>query len=246
MAAHPVYAALVIEFPPRAGTLTGPGRPTESMSDELHHPLTSEQMLEAVTPIVERVVRHRFYGVSLSRSDTRYENERARDCVQQAMLDLWEKLSRVAADGEPPIGNLAGYAARVAHNAVNEVVRPVTWTRLKHRILRILSTSSAMAVWNDAELGRVSGYVGWRTKGGTVRPGSIPEIRRRAGEFHADAVLATHWENMKTTHWVALLERVFDTAQGPLGVNALVSVLAELLDIRTDVPLDEVDSGHES
>ena len=41
------------------------------------------------------------WPASLSPSDDRYENERARDCVQQALLELWEKFGRVAVETDP-------------------------------------------------------------------------------------------------------------------------------------------------
>jgi hypothetical protein len=196
-------------------------------------------MLASATPVVERVIRRRFLGASLRPSDDRYENERARDCVQQALTDLWYKLSRIAAEEDPPLRDLAGYAARVAHNAVNEVVRPPNWTRLKNRVLRVISKSPAFAVWEDPEWGRVTGYAGWRGRSMTAPPAPIADVRVGADGLRADALLGTHWDNLVPDQWRALLERVFDGAQRPLRVATLVHALAELLDIRIEVPLDE-------
>jgi hypothetical protein len=208
--------------------------------------LTIDAMLEAAAPIVERVVRKRFFGASLSPSDDRYENDRARDCVQQAMLKLWEKLGRVAVAEDPPIENLSSYAARAAHNAVNEVVRPPNWTRLRNRVLKAASKDPSLAVWEDPEIGRVCGYVGWRTPARPVSRGNLVALRRLGSDLRADALLAVHWENIDVPHWQRLLARVFDAVQGPVTVTTLVRFLAELVDIRCEIPLDEgdQDDGH--
>jgi hypothetical protein len=206
---------------------------------------SSQDLIEVAHPVVKRVVRKRFFGVSLSSRDDSYENQRALDCVQQAMLELVVKFARVEAGDDPPIQSLKDYAARVAHNAVNDVVRPPNWTRLKHRLFRVLSRHSQFASWVDPQLGKVCGYAGWRTRKHVTAHATIAGLRQAAGELRADAVLATHWDNMGSTHWQTLLERVFDIAGGPIEATTLINFLAELLDIRSEVPLSDPDADDE-
>jgi hypothetical protein len=194
-------------------------------------------MILAVKPVVERVVRKRFFGVRLC--DGTYEGERACDCVQQAMLELLMKFDRVASAIDPPIQSLRDYAARVAHNVVNDVVRPRNWTRLKHRVFRVIALTSEFAAWDDPQLGKVCGYAGWRTQKHVKAQASIGILREGASQLRADAVLATHWDNMGARHWRTLLERVFDIAGGPIEATTLINLLAELLEIGSEIPLSD-------
>jgi hypothetical protein len=196
-----------------------------------------DDLVEAARPVVARVLRRRFHGVSLRPSDDRRENERAIDCYQQAMVELCAKFRRVIDGTDPPILSLPDYAARVAHNVVNEELRPPNWTRLANRIRRVMSKEAAFEVWDDVEHGRVAGYAGWRAR--RQASGSLSELRRTAGSLRSDSVLATHWENIDGPHWRTLLERVFDAAGGPLRLSTVVLFLADILDVASEVPWED-------
>ena len=201
------------------------------------HLMTLEDMVEVSRPVVARVLRRRFPGVSLRPADDRRENERALDCYQQTMLELCAKFARVLDAIDPPILSLPDYAARVAHNAANEELRPPNWTRLANRVRRVISREIAFDVWDDPEHGRVAGYAGWRAQ--RQGAGSVADLRRAAGTLRSGAVLATHWENLGGGEWRALLEQIFDAAGGPLRLTAVVLFLAEILDVSTEVPWDD-------
>jgi hypothetical protein len=193
-------------------------------------------MIDAVTPVVERVTRKRFFGVPLWGDG--YESERARDCFQQAILMLCEKFARVAAGIDPPIQSLEKYAARVAHNTVTNVVRPPNWTRLKHQVLRVISQHSAFATWDHPQFGTVCGYAGWRTQKDLKAHGSLVRLRQFTSELRTEAVFATRWDNMRRPHWQKVLELVFDAGSGPIEMTTLINFLAEVLEVGGDIPLD--------
>lgn len=198
---------------------------------------TIDQLVELARPVVVRVLRRRFHGASLSPSDERRENERAIDCFQQTMLELCAKFRRVLDEIDPPILSVPDYAARVAHNVVNEEVRPPNWTRLANRVRRVISVEVAFDTWDDQELGQVAGFAGWRAQ--RQPSGTVPQVRQAMSALRSDAVLATRWDNMGAPDWRTLLERVFDAAGGPLRLSALVLLLTEILDIASEVPWDD-------
>jgi DNA-directed RNA polymerase specialized sigma24 family protein len=192
-------------------------------------PPALDAMFEAAVPIVERVVRQRF-RVSLSRADDRAENERARDCVQDTLLQLGEKFQRVAGGVDPAIDDVANYAARVAHNTVNEQLRSSVpdRARLKNRLRHVLRTDSAFDTWEDRDGALLAGYSGWRLR--QARTTVTPVVQ---SELRTGALLTTPWPHMKRTHWVALLTRVFDLTGGPLDLDDLLGCLGELLGVST-------------
>ncbi len=201
------------------------------------HMMTLEDMVDVSRPVVTRVLRRRFPGVSLRPADDRRENDRALDCYQQAMLELCAKFARVLDATDPPILSLPDYAARVAHNVVNEELRPPNWTRLANRVRRVISRETAFDTWDDPEHGRVAGYAGWRAQ--RQGSGSLSEVRRAAGALRSGAVLATHWESLGGADWRVLLEQIFDAAGGPLRLTAVILFLAEILDVSSEVPWDD-------
>jgi hypothetical protein len=196
-----------------------------------------DDFLEQVRPTVARVLRRRFRGASLSPQDDRRENERARDCNQQALMLLCARFGRALDGSAPPIVDVLGYAARVAHNVANEEIRPINWTKLSNRIRRVLSTDHRFATWEHPEWGTVTGYAGWRAQRITL--GSVPALREIIGALRGGAVAGTQWERIAPGDTAALLEQVFDTADGPLPMDRLVHFLAEVLGIVVEVPLDE-------
>ncbi len=198
---------------------------------------TIDQLVELAQPVVVRVLRRRFHGASLSPSDERRENERALDCFQQTMLELCAKFRRVLDQIDPPILSVPDYAARVAHNVVNEEVRPPNWTRLANRVRRVISVEVAFDAWDDQQLGQVAGFAGWRAQ--RQPSGTVSQVRQAMSALRSDAVLATRWDNMGAADWRTLLERVFDAAGGPLRFSALVLLLTEILDIASEVPWDD-------
>jgi hypothetical protein len=192
---------------------------------------------EQVRPIVARVLRRRFRGATLSPQDDRRENERARECSQQALMLLCARFSRALDGSAPPIIDVPGYAARVAHNVANEEIRPINWTKLSNRIRRVLSTDHRFATWEHPEWGTVAGYAGWRAQRTTS--GSVPALREIIGALRGGAVAGTQWERFAPGDAAALLEQVFDTADGPLPMDRLVHFLAEVLGIVVEVQIDE-------
>jgi hypothetical protein len=195
--------------------------------------VTVEEMVETAGPVVARVLRARFRA-SLSASDDSRDNERARDCFQQTMLELIEKFARVVDGDDPPILSVPNYAARAANNCANEVIRPPNWTALANRIRRAISKETSLDTWEHAELGIVAGFVGWRTR--DQASGSVANVRAVSGDLRASAVLATRWDRLGWADWAALLEEVFNAAGGPLPVGSVIHLLAELLDVAVEVP----------
>jgi DNA-directed RNA polymerase specialized sigma24 family protein len=188
-----------------------------------------EEMFVVATPIVQRVVRQRF-RVSLSRADDRAENERAMDCVQDALLQLAEKFRRVVEGEDAAIGNVADYAARVAHNVVNEQFRSSApdRARLKNRLRHVLHVETAFDTWIDRDGTLLAGYSGWRLRQPRVAITLVAQ-----SDLQTSALLTTPWQHMKRAHWVALLTRVFDLAGGPLDLDELLGCLGELLGVST-------------
>ena len=137
------------------------------------------------------------------------------------------------------------YAARVAHNVVNDVVRPPNWTRLKNRLFRVIARTPAFAMWNDPQLGKVCGYVSWKNQTPRGARGSMATLRNSASDLRRDDVLATRWDNMGLTDRQVLLERVFDIAGGPIETTMLVTFLAELLEIGSEISLGDLDPDDE-
>jgi hypothetical protein len=200
-----------------------------------------EALVEEVWPVVTTVMRRRFRGASLSASDDRYENERARDCFQRAMEKLIAKFTRVIDGTDPPIRDVRGYAARVADNAATDEIRPPHWTRLTNRLRRTISASDAFTTWEDPERGHVAGFVGWQ---GRRASGSVPALRQAFRRLRADVALDVTWESFALGDWAHLLEQVFTIADGPLPMRDLTAFIADLLGIV--VELQSLDAGEDT
>jgi hypothetical protein len=149
------------------------------------------------------------------------------------MLAMIEKCSRVIDATDPPFDDFASYVARTAHNVASNEIRPPNWTRLSNRLRRALSKHEALDHWDDPQLGPVAGYAGWRAK---QQSGSMPKLRQVLGQLRAEPALNKPWTQITSEDWGHLLEQAFTAAAGPLPMGRVVAFMAELVDIRVEVP----------
>lgn len=179
-----------------------------------HNPQLAELPAE-----VEQVI------VSIVRFKLRAGNE-ADDACQDVRLQLLERLRET---GEVPSSELRSLAATIAWRVCAADVRQRNpqFHALKNRIQYLLTRQAGLACWREADA-PMGGFAAWQSKRKPLSPGKLRSLV-------ADRQFAWRVANLaepQGRELIELLTALFNLAAAPVELNELVSVVAELLQIR--------------
>ncbi|MGE0812656.1 MAG: hypothetical protein AB7O28_08990 [Vicinamibacterales bacterium] len=172
--------------------------------------LLATLMRDHVDALILSAVRGKM-AVSLRGADTSARNQDALEMAGDARLAVIAALSALRRGEAPPIHNAGGYVTTVTRHACAEFLRRRSpeRARLKNRVRYFLRHTPGFAVWTDAGGDSVAGRAEWRNRN------PVPAD----GVDHAPA---------GETQLPVLIPALLDRAGGPLPLDVVVNVAAEL------------------
>jgi hypothetical protein len=194
------------------------GRLLAARDDEERVAATAELVLAHALPTVDAILagrRPRRAGVP---------PQQLEDLRADILVRLLHRLRALDDQDAAPIHSFADYVAVVAYHRIDDFMRTAypARTALGNRVRYLLSNDAAFALW-DGPNGIVAGLAAWR--GSDPRPLTVAALR----PLHADA---------PATDLRALLARLFALHGAPVELQALVTVLVELLGVREAVTVE--------
>lgn len=175
---------------------------------------------EHAAPIVRGVVKSKLRA-SLKPSDGREENQDALELFGDVCADLVAELRGLLDEGARPVTNFRSYVAGVAFNACYRHLRRKYPQRhsLKTRVRYLLTHHADFALWEAGGHEHLCGPAAWR--GRAAAGGAVEDLPQhvRAGLGGADA---------QRLQLAEVLTHVFRVSRGPLELDELVNVVAEL------------------
>ncbi|MEK7833077.1 MAG: hypothetical protein AAB401_18450, partial [Acidobacteriota bacterium] len=165
--------------------------------------------------------------------------DEADDACQEVRLQL---LSRLRETGELPTMELRSLAATIAWRVCAGQVRQRNpqFHALKNRIQYLLTRQSGLACWREADA-TVGGFAAWQ---GKLRRLSVGKLRSLLADRQL-AWTARRLNEPDGRELVELLTAIFNRAAAPVELNELVSVAAELLQLR-EPQSESLDVGDEN
>ena len=153
-------------------------------------------------------------------------NDEIEDACQDVRLQLLERLRET---GELPSAELRSLAATIAWRVCAAQVRQRNpqFHALKNRIQYLLTRQSGLASWREAD-SPMAGFAVWQAKRKPLSPG---KLRSLLADWHL-AWRVGNWSDPQGRELVELLTEIFNRAAAPVELNELVSVVAELLQLR--------------
>jgi hypothetical protein len=223
--------------------------------DPLLHPFalsaggrdTEDQLLTLISehaePILSRIIRRKLH-VSLRVSGGHEANQEALELAGDLRAAIISELQEIRANpGENKIVDFRHYVAMKAYLACADYFRarhPNRW-RLKAMLRHHLKKSEQFAIWEGEDRRWLCGLSSWRNEITQACPlerlrlaveagGAVPEVLVHSGDFarHSPA---------------GLLAFVFERSAGPVELDHLVTVVAQIWDVR-DLPVESYDDGH--
>lgn len=190
--------------------------------------LLERLIVEEAAPIVRRTIRHRLH-FHLSDRGMCPVNPDAEDLYHDILMRLVRALNRMAVAENPPnIQDFRQYVLRVAANGCHDYLRSryPRRTRLKDRIRDQLERHPEFDLWRSERDEMLCGFAGWRDR---------PPVRREAlGEAGQLINIRLPLSGRKSGQLVILLRHLLTMIQGPVDLEAMVAVVADLLEISED------------
>ncbi|HEX5731200.1 MAG TPA: sigma factor [Blastocatellia bacterium] len=193
---------------------------TDEESDRLLEQLINEH----ARPLVRQIVKSklRVDGGFATRLRDGFD---ADDITSEVILQLVKQLRRFRTNPDSRVfGNFRGYVAVAAYNACHDYLRQIypERSRLKSKIRYTLTHKKGFALWENQEGRWLAGRARWREE---KRPACAPQ---RLEQLCDNARMQ---ERSHSDSPALLLETVFDLAGGPVELNELVNLLANVLKI---------------
>jgi hypothetical protein len=215
--------------------------PSEAESETI----LTQLVLKHARPLITEIISFKLKAYSSRSTHTRDDQE-----VEDISSEVVVRLVRVlrlckSSPQEKAIASLRGYVAAMAYNASDQYLRQKYPRRfsLKNRVRYILAHQSGLAVWEGDGREVLCGFSSWRQS----KKGGAGSLRQAQGRGVLDAFLQKRFGDrpLEQVNPADLVGAVLEFAGSPLEIDDLVSVLADICQVRDAPPEAEGDSrGH--
>jgi DNA-directed RNA polymerase specialized sigma24 family protein len=201
--------------------------------------LLARLLVEQVEPLVKNIVGYKL-RVYFRDNDSRCENRDAEDVYGDAILQLLARLAELRGDGEAEgIRNFRSYVAVTAYRACNLYLRRKYPQRygLKNRLRYFLTHQPGFALWQSDGDEWLAGFAIRENQ--SAAPDAASD--KRLGELRNDsqAFLDRLPRAATDASLPELLKAIFKWTAAPIELDALVSIVADLCNIKDEAAHSE-------
>jgi RNA polymerase sigma factor (sigma-70 family) len=197
---------------------------------------------EHAQPLIKEIIRGSLYG-SLNRSNNGGSFEDAEDIASGVILKLLKRLDDLKAHpNDKGIPNFRDYVAVAAYNGCHEYLRQKhpERARLKNKLRYILTRQQGLALWEGKNKEWLCGLAVWRDEK------RVGVLSSRVRSLCSDGQAPNSFNRSQLTlsqNIVGLVTAVFQLSGGPLPLDDLVSLVAELRGVKDLPPWTDAANG---
>jgi len=201
--------------------------------------LLGQILTETAQPIVSSIVRTYIAGSSYY-SESQHLSEDIQNLISDATVQILKRLRQIRL--KPEMGSITsfkGYVSVTAYNACHRHLRMKypQRARLKHKVRYILTHKKGFALWKDDQENWFCGISDWlETRRSPVSKGRINQLRNDPQALERAGLSPELVDNSDP---VEVLDAVFRWADGPIEIDDLVGLTAELCRIKDYAPQSE-------
>lgn len=216
-------------------------RDFQQSPDEAHAQLLLERLIqEHVRPTIKQILSSAL-RFRLNAPQHGASHPDAEDVYGEIVLALFKRLRRLKEEaGIQTISNFRSYVAATTYNACHEHLRqkfPQRW-RLVNKLRYLLTHRPEFALWESDEGSWFAGFVGWRQQKFSDR--EREEARQLCASPTEFAKLKSGMASTARQDPTESLSAVFEHVGAPVELNQLVSLVAQLWNVR-EQPLESLD-----
>jgi|SRR5215213_7210258 len=198
----------------------------------------NELLTVHATPIIRQVLRRRL-GFYVSAQGGNEKNQDAEDLYQEVMTRVAQVLHQLQSSRGNEIEDFGRYVSRIASNICIDFVRAKSpaRTRLKYSLRELFRQHDDLVSWeHHGEI--LCGFAPWRnTKKSAFSEQSYEDIETKLEGFQ---LLHFADEDVRVAPLTQVVVELFSWIRGPVDIDALVRMVAYLLDIK-DPQLESLD-----
>ena len=201
--------------------------------------LLGQILTETAQPIVTGIVRTYIAGSSYY-SESDQLSEDIQNLIADTTVRILKRLRQIRVKPEiGTIGSFKGYVSVTAYNTCHRHLRlkyPQR-ARLKHRVRYILTHKKGFSLWQDDQENWLCGTTEWlEDRKRPVSKGRINELRNDPQALEKSGLSPDRFDQSDP---IEVVEAIFRWAEGPIEIDDLVSLTAELCSIRDYAPQSE-------
>lgn len=198
--------------------------------------LERERLLEEIIvghacPQIRLTLRQRL-GIYIGQFGASPNYPSAEDVYQDAVTKVIQWLHNLRSKpDQKAIRNFENYVSRIATNVCNDYLReksPVRH-RFKNTLRDLIDTRSDFSLWQAGSQGFVAGFTLWRSQGALPVRGRVSQLEDNWETFKATAFAGIDIQRVPLEE---LLAAIFKWLDSPIGFDALVNIVVQILDIR--------------
>ena len=211
----------------------------QASSEEEVDRLLGPIITETAQPIVSSIVRTYIAGSSFySENDQLLED--IQNLTADATVQILTRLRQMRLKPEAgTIGSFKGYVSVTAYNVCHRHLRlkyPQR-ARLKHKVRYILTHKKGLSLWKDDQENWLCGIAEWAN--GRKSPVSKGRINQLRSDSQALEEAGLSPDRIDYSDPIEVLTALFRWADGPIEIDNLVSLTAELWKIKDYAPQSE-------
>jgi len=196
----------------------------------------AQLLSEQASPIIRGIINEKLH--IFRTSEAQLERQDAEDLHSDVMAQILARLTGLRdSEGAESILDFRGYVATATSNACHQYLRrkyPQRW-RLKNRLRYLLTHRPEFAVWQDDKGKQLCGFAVWRVR--DINPVTQQQLTQlRDDHLEHDAA-----SKSRIGALTDLLVGIFEGANGPVEIDALVTTVAHFQGI-IDRPISDVGS----
>ncbi len=204
--------------------------------------LAAQLISEHAEPVIEGVLRYKL-GVSTNFASTNSSSQEAEDIFSEIILEVLMRLRKFKAEpSQMGIKDFRSLVAVIAYQACAKDLRKKNPQRssLKNRLRYVLTRWQGFALWKDQNGELICGFVKWQNQPEARSNVRLRQLRDNLQTFKQSELP----QGVGTSdNPAALLTAIFKWIGGPIQLNDLVQIAAELWGIKDYAADRDSDKG---
>jgi RNA polymerase sigma factor (sigma-70 family) len=217
--------------------------PLLRVSDELESQRLMMQLItEHASPVIKDIIKYKLRRARDRTENYARDNQDAEDIHSDVVVQLLARLAEFKANpSQKSINHLRSYVAVIAYHSCYRYLRQVYPQRhiLKNRLRYLLTHQAGFSIWEGEHKELICGFTAWRASKARASAERVTLLGNDPRILEQETLLASGAQSAKPADTIAA---VFTYLEGPVDLDELVKIVAQLWGVKDQDPVSETDA----